>query len=91
MSSERSLEELIAAGEVESALLFDGGMTDRDKRIAEWFIERNAKLEAQLQELREAVESDAATAAYKAGLGATEWEAFVGKRAWSLLAPKRTA
>lgn len=37
------------------------------------------------RKLREAIEYDAALAAYKADLGATEWEAFVGKNTWDAL------
>ena len=48
-------------------------------------MERLTTAEARIRELERAIELDAAHAAYRAGMGASEWEAFVGTATWDVL------
>lgn len=48
-----------------------------------------AALRADRDALLDAIETDAARRAYEAGLGASEWEAFVSKATWAVLARVR--
>lgn len=52
---------------------------------AQYWFDRARKAEGERDALREAIERDAADRAYAAGMGASEWQAFVSPRLWDAL------
>lgn len=89
--SDKNTETLIATSqEVARNFLAEpvGNISAQERLLAERIDAlASALLTARERErtLREAIERDAAYAAYKADLGASEWRAFVGQWTWAAL------